>query len=318
MALSLAERIEKLSAQIQPIAAEDEMPEAARKVLLAELVRVFKHEEGSRTGEDIEDVHDMRVATRRIRSIFRLLGPYFKQSAIRPYTDELRRLARALGEVRDLDVLIEDISAFQAALKANKRTDLQPALDALDQQRQLARQALIEVLDSRAYRRFVKDFSKFLTSSGEGVKSPDGVGVVPSQVRHVLPGMIHQRLAAVLAYDVVIHEADAVTLHALRIEFKRLRYAISLFDDVLGTTISDFISVVKDVQDCLGHMNDAATARLKLHSLLDEALIESLAGYIKSLDEKETEARANFDQLWTNFNSRKIQQKLSNALLSLR
>ncbi len=59
------ERINLLEAQMHPMSPEDPMPEAGRKALLAEFVKMLKHEDGSRNGEDIEDVHQMRVASRR-------------------------------------------------------------------------------------------------------------------------------------------------------------------------------------------------------------------------------------------------------------
>src|SRR5258706_11423347 len=117
MAPNLAERIEKLSAAIQPVAADDNIAEAGRKILLAEFVKMLQHETGSRTGEDIEDVHDMRVATRRMRSLFRLLKPYYKRSAVQADKTELRHLAWTLGAVRDLDVLIDDVRTYHATLK---------------------------------------------------------------------------------------------------------------------------------------------------------------------------------------------------------
>src|SRR6266498_4356159 len=132
MALNLAERIDKLSTAIQPVVAEDEIAEAGRKILLAEFVKMLQHETGSRTGEDIEDVHDMRVATRKMRSLFRLLKPYYKQAAIQDYKTELRHLASTLGGVRDLDVLIDNIRSYQATLKPPQQADLQQAVDELD------------------------------------------------------------------------------------------------------------------------------------------------------------------------------------------
>ena len=60
---------------------DDAMAEAARKVLLFHFERMLLHEPGSRLGETIEAVHDMRVATRRMRSAFRLFKPFFKNNA---------------------------------------------------------------------------------------------------------------------------------------------------------------------------------------------------------------------------------------------
>jgi CHAD domain-containing protein len=317
MALNLAERVEKLSASIQPVTADDTMSEAGRKILLAEFVKMLQHETGSRSGEDIEDVHDMRVATRRMRSLFRLLQPYYKQSAVRDFKTELRHLAWTLGAVRDLDVLIDDIRAYQAKQKAPKQADIQQAIDEMDKQRESVRHELVEVLDSRLYRRLVKDFSKFLTTPDAGAKSIPKDKVLPVQVRHILPIIIYHRLAAVRAYETVLADADAATLHALRIELKQLRYTLSLFSEVLGPQRDEYIDEVKKLQDCLGQMNDAVIARAFLGDFLKDNHLEALTNYIASLEEKEIALKGQLFELWTQFNTRKVQQKLSTAILAL-
>ncbi|MBZ0282006.1 MAG: CHAD domain-containing protein [Anaerolineae bacterium] len=316
MAITLIERIELLKAVVQPVLPEDTLAEAGRKVLLAEFIKMLKHESGSRTGEDVEDVHDMRVAMRRMRSVFRLLGSAYKRGDIRRFVQELRRQASALGNVRDLDVLIENLRAFQQTLEADQQADLQTVIDELDVDRTSYRKDLNDILDSKSYRRFVKDFAAFLTKPGAGViKATHDDGVVPSQLRHLLPGMIYNHLAAVRAYETVLEEAGAETLHALRIECKRLRYTVSLFDEVLGSQIGDFIEELKALQDCLGHLNDAATARIWLEAHTDEPVI---AAYIAGFEAKETALKEQFVEIWARFNSRRVQQKLSSAVLALR
>lgn len=315
MAITLTERIEALESARLPIAPEDAMAEAGRKVLLSELLNMLKHEEGSRTGADIEDVHDMRVALRRMRSTFRLLDAFYKRSDVRRFNQELRRLASGLGNVRDLDVLIENLQKFQKNLEADQQAELQKVIDELDGERATYREHLVEHLDSKPYRRFIKEFSAFVSKSGVGAKSSNEDGVVPTQVRHLLPGMIYNRLAAVRAYETVLEEADSETLHALRIEFKRLRYTVSLFQEVLGSQITEFIDELKAIQDCLGHLNDAAAARIWLDSYEDEPVI---GAYIAALEEKEVKLKEQFVEIWSHFNTRRVQQKLSSAVLALR
>lgn len=313
--------IEALDAYIQPITSQDTMAEAGRKGLLNMFVRMLEHEAGSRTGEDPEDVHQMRVATRRVRSAFRLLRGYYRPKVVAPYRRRLRKVARALGAVRDLDVLIADLSQFQATLHGKQRTDLQTVVEGLDQKRTSAREELISILDGKAYRRFVKDFGAFLTTPGEGAKTLHSDDIVPIQVRHVLPGMIHECLAAVLAYDTVLDEADADTLHGLRIEFKRLRYLVSLFDDVLGSQTEDFVEEVKAIQDHLGRLNDIAIAHEHLDALMtgiDGRLSEAVQSYSARLDSEAADLMAKFPAVWSRFNSRKVQSKLSSGLLALR
>lgn len=290
------------------------MAEAGRKALLGEFIRMLKHEAGSRSGEDIEDVHQMRVAIRRMRSLLRLLEPHFKRGDTRSFQRDLKRIAATLGEVRDLDVLLEDLRAFQLTLDADQQADLQTVIDGLEAARMSAREDLIETLDAKFYRRFVRDFADFLLTPGSGAKTHDGDGIVPTQIRHILPTLIYDRLAAVRAYETVIDDADPITLHALRIEFKRLRYTVSLFEDVLGSQIGDFIDELKAIQDCLGHMNDAAAARTRLDAYRNDAA----QAYIAHLEGRDAALRTQFREIWMRFNTRKVQQKLSAAILALR
>lgn len=317
------ELIALLEPQIQPIKPDDTMAEAGRKALLPDLVKMIKHEAGSRTGEDIEDVHDMRVSIRRMRSTLRLLNEYYKPKAIDPYNQHLRRVARALGTVRDLDVMIDNLTGFAATLPDDRKAALQPVIAKLDGERNAARKDLNKLFDKKSYQRFVEDFGKFLTTEKAGARSLDG-DLAPVQVRHLLPTIVYDHLGHVRAYDSVIADADATTLHALRIEFKRLRYAVTLFSDILGSTIKNFIEELKAIQDHLGQLNDISTAEARLTELIDSLepdeaapAIEVLRDYITHLQSKETALRTAMPEIWTRFNSKTVQKHLASAIAAL-
>jgi CHAD domain-containing protein len=312
-----AVRIVKLQAALEPLSPEDSMAEAGRKVLLGELVKILSHETGSRTDRDLEDVHHMRVAMRRTRSLLRLLRPYFKKGVIRRYNRELANLAAALGEVRDLDILVTGLHTAQPKRKQNA-ADFQALMNELERQRLAARQEWVTILDSRDYQRFLKSFAKFLTSPGRGGKSSSRGKTRPSQSRHVLPSMIYDQLAAVLAFETVLDNMNTVTFHNLRIAFKRLRYLVSLFEPILGKQIEQFIEELKQVQDCLGEMHDCITARDYLLDLPEEYHTEVLSTHISHLEERESALRAHFFELWSRFNTRRVQQQLASAIVGLR
>ncbi len=190
--------IEALQNELQPVEPGDTMAEAGRKALLSDLVKMLQHEAGSRTGEDIEDVHDMRVATRRMRSTLRLLADHFKPKAIKPFQRQLRKIALALGGVRDLDVLIKNVSDFQATFDEDQRANLDPVFVLLEEDRAVARYNLIRTLDKKSYGRFVDDYSAFLTKTGKGAVAVETDDVQPYQVRHLLPMLLfehHRRRA---------------------------------------------------------------------------------------------------------------------------
>jgi CHAD domain-containing protein len=279
---------------------------------------MLKHEEGSRSGEDIEDVHDMRVATRRMRSIFHLMDTYFKPRIVSTHEGGLRTVARALGKVRDLDVLIEALETFYQTLPAEQQPHLVSVIDRLKARRESARKKLNNRLDDASYARFVEGFSQFLTTPGMGVR--DGDGVTNSAIRYNIPVLIFEHLAAVRAFDSLLSDASDATLHQLRIEFKRLRYLVAMYADVLSPQVKDFIKLLKEIQDHLGTMNDAVVAREQLGEMLtdgnaDEAAVLQL--YVDSLEAKAATMRSEFDDLWRKFNTKTVQRQLANAVAGL-
>ena len=317
--MTTTELIDSLQPQIQPILSNDRMADAGRKALLPDFLSMLEHEAGSRTGDDIEDVHDMRVATRRMRSALQLLGTYYKPKALRPLVRGLRKVARSLGTVRDLDVLIQNLQTYQATLDEEGKTGIQAIIDRLDGERTFARHHLVRTLDKNNYRRFTNEYAEFLTAEGS-TKNLDPDDVQPSQVRHLLPSLIYDHLGTVRAYDQTIEQADALTLHALRIEFKRLRYLVSLFSDVLGSSAKEFITELKAIQDHLGRINDLHVAQDRLCDLigeLDEPQAAALNQYIESLRAEEETLHAQVPEVWKRFNTKTVQRQLATAIASL-
>lgn len=333
----MEEYISELESQLKPVASDDSMAEAGRKILLTDFIKMLKHEVGSRLGEDPEAVHDMRVATRRMRSTLKVFENSFKSKWIFDYNRRLRKIARALGSVRDLDVMIEGVQQYVASLELPARTShkklseeekaaretakaeidaqresLNEGLVRLTAQRDKARGELIDLFDSKSYRRFVTDFGEFLTTTGQGVSkdSTYSVGLT-------LPGIIYDRLAAVRAYDHEVETHTPETLHALRVEFKRLRYAVSSFTDVLGKESEDFIDELKAIQDHLGRLNDSVVAQATLSDLLedlDETNAAALQTYIDKLAAEQVELQNSFADVWKRFNTKTVQRKLALAV----
>jgi CHAD domain-containing protein len=264
----------------------------------------------------------MRVATRRMRSTLRLLEAYYKPKVIQPHLQYLRRIAGALGAVRDLDVMSADLNTFQETLDAEKRGDLAPIFAHLNEELGTARKDLIRLLDKRNYKRFVADFSDFLTTQGKGAISVKENEVHPYQVRHLLPVLIYAHLGAVRAYDHALADADLDMLHALRIEFKRLRYAVTVFSEVLGSSINDFIDELKKIQDHLGMINDLRTAEDQLKEIASKLdpqgeTFAALQQYIEHMREKQQDLRGGVDELWRRFNSKTVQRQLATAVANL-
>ena len=237
------------------VAADDHLAEAGRKVMRFHLARMLAREAGTRDGRDLEDLHAMRVATRRQRAAWRVFGSTFRDRRTRRYRNGLREIASRLGVVRDLDVLIEAADLYRADMPITEQRALQPLLDDWRTRRDNARVLLVRELDSDRYKRWVDDYRDFVQTEGAAV-----LPVLPTQphrVRDTAASRIWAAYEQVRAYEPVLRWADVETLHELRISGKWLRYTLEFVRDALGDDAAPLIARVTALQDHLGLMNDA-------------------------------------------------------------
>jgi len=247
---------------------DDHLAEAGRKILRFHLARMVAREPGTREGTRNKELHGMRVATRRQRAAWRVFGDAFDDKRTARHQRRLRDVARDLGAVRDLDVLIEAAEAYQRELPPDDRDALEPLLAAWRDEREDARQVLIKELDSGRYQRWVDEYIDFVQTEGSGVRS---VGPVEAhRVRDTMPSRIWAAYEGVRAYEPVMRWADVTTLHELRIAAKWLRYTIEFVREALGSDAGPVIDRVVAMQDHLGWMHDADVAAGLARSFLVE------------------------------------------------
>ena len=252
--------------------AGDTMAEAARKTFAFHFQRMLYHEPGTRLGEDIEELHDMRVATRRMRAAFRVFGDYLDVSQLRPIRKGLRRTGGVLGAVRDLDVFWDKTRRYLDALPPAQQRDLDPLRQVWEAERERARGEMLAYLDGDRYARFKDRFAEYLQSPGAGaLPALSNKGeAIPRRLQHVVPVVVYQRLAGVQAYDEWVTRPDVPLerLHRLRIAAKRLRYTLEFFREVLAPEAERSIKEIKGLQDHLGDLQDAVVASGLLRDFL--------------------------------------------------
>ncbi|MGD2144913.1 MAG: CHAD domain-containing protein, partial [Anaerolineae bacterium] len=269
------ETIDLMSGELpeQPdLSADDRMAEAARKVFTFHFQRMLYHEPGTRAGEDIEELHDMRVATRRMRAAFRVFGDYLDRKRLKPIRKGVKRTCRMLGTVRDLDVFWDKTQSYLDALPPERQSDLMPLREAWEAEREQARERMLAYLDGDRYAKFKERSAELLQTPGAWGRSTltKKGEAVPHRVRHVVPMEVYERMAGVLAYDEWVTGADVSLkrLHRLRIAGKRLRYALEFFEEVLAPQTGDLIKQTKKLQDHLGDLQDAVVASEVLRDFL--------------------------------------------------
>lgn len=318
-----------VAAEIPPLAADDPMSEAGRKVLALHFGRMLANEAGTRLGADPEALHDMRVATRRMRAAFVLFEPYYDAQVIGPFGKGLRRTGRILGAVRDLDVLLEKARHYAATLPPE--TDgIEPLLTVWEADRDIARRKMLAYLDGPAYRKFVAGFGAFLAAPGAGAAEIPDDAATPVQARHVVPRLILTRYASVRAYERLLPapEAPLTTYHALRIECKGLRYALEFFRELLGEETPALIKQVTAMQDLLGELQDACVAEGLLADFLaasrkptrKSAAPDRLAGveaYLAAQHARQAELLADFPAPWAELVGPEFRRRLALAIAAI-
>jgi CHAD domain-containing protein len=250
------------------VTADDHVAEAGRKILRFHFARMLAREAGTREGKDPEELHSMRVATRRMRAAWRVFGDGFRTDRTKRYRSQLREIAGRLGAVRDLDVLLDAADAYRDNLPRSEGQSLAPLLDSWHAVRDDARVLLLRELDSDGYRRFVEDFRVFVQTDGAAV-----LPVAPTEahrIRDTAPARIWRTYERVRAYEPVLRWADVDTLHDLRIAAKWLRYTLEFVREPLGSPVEPLIARVVALQDHLGLLHDADVAASMARTFLVE------------------------------------------------
>ena len=252
------------------VLSEDTVAEAGRKVLRFHFARMLAKEEGTREGREIEDLHQMRVATRRMRAAWRVFGDAYRPEKTRKMRARLREIASDLGAVRDLDVLIEGLEHYRAELPEADQRALDPLVNEWHARRERARAVLVAALDADGYARFVEEFRAFVETDGAAVQ-PVGP-TQPHRIRDTAPSRIWLAYEQVRAYEQVLRWADVPTLHELRIAAKWLRYTMEFVRETLGPEGGMLIERIVALQDHLGLLHDAdVSAALAREFLVDRA-----------------------------------------------
>jgi triphosphatase len=222
--------------------------EVAFAILRRHFAKMLAHEPGVRLGEDPEELHDMRVATRRLRAALKLYKEVLPKRAER-YERDLRHFAGSLGEVRDLDVQLERL-AGEASGGGEVMEDV---VAALEERRVEMRRRMLEALDSSRYERFVASFSGTLRRG----RRPAPTG----PILEVAPGLVRRRYKKVRK-DVKSLTADSPPedFHDLRKKGKHLRYALEPLRGIYGKPAERVVELLKSVQDDLGDNQDLIVA----------------------------------------------------------
>jgi len=265
--------------------------------------------------EDSEDVHQMRVATRRLRASLQVVEGVYDHTLIQRYRRGLRRIAQALGAVRDGDVFLEHVTSYRESLPEADRARLDPLITAVANERARARAQLLNDLATKRYQKFKREFSEFLTTPGGGALEAPEPGIT-ERVRDFAGSAIWRRYELWRTYETVLPNATSETLHQARIAGKRLRYTLEFFAEALGPKVDQLLTRLTAVQENIGTLQDGVTARSRIATL---GLAEDAGAqeYLASREQEHVALLAELPQRWERVDSATYRRKLFELIVKL-
>ncbi|MBC8030679.1 MAG: CHAD domain-containing protein [Pyrinomonadaceae bacterium] len=248
--------------QISGIDCDAEATAAIRRVVTVRLGEMCGFRERALDENDPEGVHDMRVASRRLRSALRDFMPYARKRRIANSLKGIKEIADALGQVRDQDVAIIALEKLATKAPPKVSSGIQQLADIRRAKRIAAREELIPILDEACLTQLHSDFLPAVEAAIEPVasrrKSARGASAAarPSY-RAVARATILDRLKELEKLsDSLYHPLKVKPLHKMRIAAKRLRYALELFEKCWGRKLAPFSTRVAALQSSLGELHD--------------------------------------------------------------
>jgi triphosphatase len=291
---------------------DDAAREAVRAVVRFHLRAFAREEAGARAGE-VEPVHQLRVATRRLRAAFRLFGPLLPARFVAGAERDMTWLGAAIGAVRDLDVLSQAVTTCAARLDAELRRGLGPLAVSIHDQRAAALARLIETLDSPRSRRLLDRMASFGESEAPSRGDRRLGEVAPELIRPVL-------MAALRAGRRVDADSEPATIHRARIRAKRLRYALETLHGLGGKTVRKLVRRLEKLQDLLGEHQDAVTqvAWLRAYALgpgVPPSTVLAVGALIHTLERRARRRRRRFSQLWERIDRARLRESVPAELV---
>lgn len=217
---------------------------------LAQHVRwLLAHDPGTRLGTESESLHQMRVATRRLRAVLRTARPILLPAWVMSLQQELKWLSEVLGPARDLDVQIAYFTGESAGLPMRDRQLLTQFIAHLRTQRAAVQQVVCSDLTSARYLQLIKRLRQASQAPSVVESSMATRELAEREFKKARKAIRRLRSAP----------SDAA-LHKVRIKIKRARYAAELAQWVLGKPAIRFMKAARAIQDRLGIHQDALQA----------------------------------------------------------
>ncbi|MCU0546752.1 MAG: CHAD domain-containing protein [Oscillatoriaceae cyanobacterium Prado104] len=306
--------------------------DAASRAIEKYFHKSIAHEADVLKDKDPEELHQMRVGMRRLRSAVTGFAPVLDLPK-EAEEGKIGKIARVLGNLRDLDVILESLqNRYYPNLPEDEQEILDKALLNLLKQRHRALKAVKSILEHKSYQLLKKSFAEWL-------EKPKYRAISELPIAEVLPDLLLPQVsefflhpgwmvgAEVDSPDVGVSDnlssedveeklaAEGTILHDLRKQAKRVRYLMNLFGDFYGDTYEGYVEDVKEIQECLGDIQDTTVLEESLGDLFEFDLKKKLPEFEKLLAKNRYAGWQKWQVLQRRYLSSQVRQNFRSTLI---
>ena len=212
------------------------------------------HEPAARLGEGPEPLHKLRVTARRMDTVLSLFSACLPGNVARN-RPKLKTLLDAVGDVRDVDIRLEAVSAFRDKLAEHEKAALGPLLQHLESERTQARGRMLRTLDAKATREWLDALPAQLARTGAPVQSASARNAIALTV---VPGLIRKRYRKLhKCARQLTRQSSIKEFHKVRVRAKKLRYALEVVAPTYGKPTDGMLAALHKLQSKLGTQHDS-------------------------------------------------------------
>jgi CHAD domain-containing protein len=235
--------------------ADADVGSAFRMFLASALDHLMANQPAAIRGEQVEGMHQMRVAIRRLRSLLIFFEPYLEARTASCFEAELKRLGRLLGTARDWDVFVTE-TLQRIADDGADRHWIAVLRERACEKQHAAHQAGTKAVLEPEYARFVLALSAW-SRCGDGAFQD---GEADRRLAKLAPDVLDRLAGKTLKRAAKVDSDDPESLHALRKSAKKLRYGIEYLQGLYGDDTKSYRKRCHKLQKHLGRINDLETA----------------------------------------------------------
>lgn len=262
----------------------DSITDLVNQILKINLQKLKEGKDDFLTNFNPEATHDMRVATRRLRTAIKTFKGILPDKAKKIRTD-LNKLGRMLGKKRDLDVFSQFI--------LNSLNNKSPSFQKLSRQNNKSLKLILSMFKSKYYENLIGSLEQLKTDTCK----KNSLKVSRTRIQNELTNVL--KIASSIDSDV-----DDQTLHNLRISMKKLRYVCEFFEPIFNKyicSLSSFIEKTKKIQDILGDHQDAIKGILMLTRYKSHFSLKEFLQIQIKYERKKSSTRLSFSKIWKDF-----------------